>query len=274
MKESIVYTEEELNRPCKYIVSVCDPNIDTHIIDLEESRAYVEKYNRRCLIVTDKDVLKDSDEDQLKFIWINNWSKPGVKVLDNMGKSFKEVYKYILPKFQNGLLITHANTITNEIANDIALNKGNGLDFMVYRQDLMSISNNEKMRMNYLRIHYNPEFIFSKEYYRNFSEVYSDSNAIGIFTAQYIANATYAACETQIKKYNAFFEKQGAEDYVNYYEMNKQQAFYVYYDFTAGKIFGFSKEKIMHYMSLMFKAIENKPMLNRVDEFSNVYVAQ
>jgi hypothetical protein len=270
-RPQITYSEKELTRPAKYIIAVCDPNIDTHIVDMEEAQNYVNKYNRRAIIVSSKEVFRQSEIEQLRYLFIVNVTIPSLKLIDPNGQSYKVVYSYISEKFKNGLIIAHSDTITHVIADELAQNKNNGLDFIIYRQDLMSLSPNEKTRMNYIRFHFNPEFNFSKSYFTNYCEVYGTHSAIGIFTCQYIANAQYNACQSYFKQYSNILEKQGSSDFVNYLELNRQNAFYVYYDFLANKIFEFSKEKIKYYMELMFKAIDHKPLFNKAGELSQMY---
>jgi hypothetical protein len=272
MKPRVIYSEKELKRPAKYIVCVCDPNIDTHIIDIEEAESYVKKYQRRAIIISAKEVFKDSNIERLNYLYLKNATNPSVKIIDQNGNSFKKVYEAVTEKFQNGLIIAHPETLTNEIADALSKNISNGIDFVVYRQDLMSISAAEKMRMNFLRIHYNPEFQFTKDYFRNFSEKYGDGNSIGIFISQYIANYQYVLSQSYFQKTSEELEKQGLKDYIDYYELNKQFAFHVHFNTVTGKIYGFTAEKIEFYMQMVFKAIDNKPLFNRSAELSKIFV--
>ena len=271
MKKPVEYTKEELERPSKYIIVVADPKIDTSIIDIEEAQRYVEKFKRRAIIISAKGVLENSDIEKLNYLYIRNATVPNVRMIDNVGHSFTKVYETIMEKYQNGLIIAHADTITHQIADQMAQNKGNGLDFIVYRQDLMGMSSNEKTRVNYLRIHNNPEFQFNKSFYRNFAEKYGDGQAIGVFTAQYIANYQYNLSETYFREGSEKYEGQGDDDFIDYYELNRQLAFHVYYDTAKGKILGFPAEKIQYYMELVFKAIEDKPLFNKAKELSHVF---
>ena len=201
-RPQISYTDEDLNRPSKYIIAVSDPNIDTHIVDTEEAQNYVNKYQRRAIILSSKEIFSQSEIEKIKYIFIVNTINPCVKVIDPNGQSYKTVYSFLQEKFKNGLMIAHADTITHIIADQLAQNKSNGLDFIVYRQDLMSISPNEKTRMNYIRFHFNPEFSFSKNSFINYCEVYGTHSAVGIFTCQYIANAQYNACQAYFNRYS------------------------------------------------------------------------
>ena len=270
-KERIIFSQEELKRPSKYIIVVADPVIDTHIIDLQEATDYCEKYKRKAIFVSGKEVMENEALDKVKYIYLNNATKPVVRIADPNGQGFKEVHNFILTKYQNGLVIAHPETITNEIADKMAKNKSNGLDFIVYRQDLMLLSAAEKMRVNFMRIHFNSEFQFSKGYYRNFTEKFGEHTAIGIFTAQYIANAQYNLCQSYFKKYRDQLEEVEANEYIDYKELNSQIAYHVYYDFNSNKIIDFNAEKLKGYMELVFKAIENKPMVNRAEEFAAMF---
>ena len=270
-KERITYSHEELNRPSKFFVVVCDPHIDTHIIDIQEAEDYVQKYQRKALIVSGKEVMENANIPKVKFIYLNNATTPMVRLADPNGQGFRDVHEFILNKYQNALIIAHSETFTNDIANRMAQNKTNGLDFVIYRQDLMELSAAEKMRMNFLRIHYNSDFSFNKEYYRNFCEKFGEYSAIGIFTAQYIANAQYNLCQSYFKKYRDKLEQTNAKDYIDYQELNSQIAYHVFYDFNSNKLLGFDSEKLEYYMELMFTAIENKPLKGKVKQFATMY---
>jgi len=269
----VTYTEEELNRPSKYIVAVCDPTVDTHIVDSEEAANYVNKWKRRAIIVSGKEVFKNSEIEKLKYLYVANSNIPCVRLIEPDGRSYKEVFKYLLGKFKNGLIIAHPETLTHEIADEFSLNKTNGLDFVVYRQDLMELSGNERGRMTHLRFHFNSEFSFTKELFTNYTEKFGTHGAIGIFTCQYIANYQYNQCQDYIKENTEMFEQENATDYVDYYAMNKQVAYHVYYDLHANKIIGLTTEKIKFYMEQMFTAIDHKPLYNKAGEFSTIYTA-
>lgn len=270
-REKVKYSEAELNRPSKYIVAVADPNIDTSIIDIEEAEQYVNKYERRAIIISGKEVFKNAMIEKTKYIFIMNATKPTVRVIDSNGDSFKKVYEYLGGKYLNGLIIAHAETLTNHIANDLAMLSGKGLDFIVYRQDLMDLSGNERGRMNFLRIHYNLDFVFSKNQFSSFTEKYGIQNAIGIYTTQYIVNAQYGIAQNYFQEHSEKFEKEGWEDFIDYYQMNKQFAYFLYYDMKRSKIIGMSGEKIHEYMELMFKAIDNKSLANKAHELCNIF---
>jgi hypothetical protein len=272
-RQTVEYSEKELNRPSKYIVAICDPSVDTSIIDMEEADNYVNKFNRRAIIISSKESFKKSDLELTKYIFIVNATKPAVRLIDPNGESYKKVYEFIVKKFLNGLIIAHADTVTNHIADELSTLTGKGLDFIIYRQNLMELTMNERSKMNYLRIHYNPDFIFSKDMFTNYVEKFGNQTAIGIFLTQYIVNTQQSIARSYFEDQSKIFEDQGLEDFVDYYQMNRQFAYYLYYDLRAGKVIGMSADKLQEYMEYMFKAIDNKPLANKSNELSQMFAS-
>lgn len=270
-RPTAVYTEAELNRPANYMVVVCDRNIDTHIIDIEEANGYVNMYKRRAIIVSSKEIFKNKELSMLKYNYIMNAINPAVKLIDHQGQSYKVVYDYLNGNFKNGLIIAHDDTITNNIADALAQNKGNGLDVIIYRQDLMQLSGNERMKMNFIRFHSNSEFLFTKAMFRHYSEKYSQNIAIGIFVSQMIANYQYNMSKEYFDQTSEKLKGLGYSEFIDYYALNKQMAFHVYFDVTKCKILGTTEAEIKEYMEMVFSAVEEKPLFNRAEELAKFY---
>jgi hypothetical protein len=270
-RTQVVYSENELLRPTKFIIVVCDRNIDTHIIDIEEARKYVEKFNRRAIIVSNKEIFKDEELPMLKYNFIMNATTPALKLIDHCGQSYKTVFKFINSNFKCGVVIAHEDTLTNEIADTLAQNKDNGLDFVLYRPDLMQLSGNERTKMNYIRFHANSEFSITKENLRLFTEKFGQNIAIGIFTCQMIVNYQYKLCQDYFTEHSERYKEAGLTNYIDYYAVNKQQAYHVYYDTMRSKIIGFDVEKIKFYMEYMFHTIGDKVYENKAGELAVMY---
>ena len=200
-----------------------------------------------------------------------NATKPALRLIDNDRQQYKKVYDYILSYYKNGLLIAYPETITNDIADSFAQVSGQGMDIIIYRNDLLELSGNERSRTTYMRIHANRAFILSKGFFDTVKEKYGERNALGIFTSQFIANYQDNVCHHYIKENTELCESLGKEDYINYKELNRQLAFHVYYDMIRSKVLNCSKEELIFYMSMMFKAIEGKVNDSLVDKFSTIY---
>jgi hypothetical protein len=270
-RSQVKYSQEELNRPQKYFIVCCDRNIDTSIIDIEEARAYVKQYGRRAIIVSNKTIFKGDELPMIKYNFIMNATTPALRLIDHCGDSYKIVFKYLNSNFKNGLVIAHEDVITNEIADMLAKNKGNGLDIMVYRPDLTQLSGEERHAMNFIRFHANSEFIFSKDNYRHFVEKLGENIAIGVFTCQMIANYNYRITQVYFEENSAKYTKLGHKDFVDYNELTRQMAYCVYYDTMRAKIIGFNLDKVTFYIRLMFGSIKDKVMENRAGELAAIY---
>jgi hypothetical protein len=271
MRGKIEYSEVELNRSINYITVLCDPKIDTSIIDLEEAAAYVDKFKRRAIIISDREVFKGINIDIVKFNYVMNATTPAVRLIDNDRQQYRKVYDFILANYKNGLLVAYPETITNDIADTFAKTSGAGLDIVIYRNNLLELSGNERSRTTYMRIHSNREFILSKGSFDTVKEKYGERNTLGIFTSQFIANYQDNACRHYITENTDLYESLGKEDYINYKELNRQMAFHVYYDMNRAKILHCSKEELVFYMRMLFKAIEGKVNNSLVDKFSIIF---
>ena len=270
MREKIEYTPEELARPAKYIIVMCDTNIDTHIIDLEEATAYVNKFKRKVIIISDREVFKDSIE-TLNYSFVMNATKPTIKLIDNHREQYSKVQEYILSKYKNGLIIAYPETITNDIADKYALTKNMGHDYVIYRNNLLEMTGNERSRVTHMRIHANMNFEFSKGFFETVKEKFGERNTLGIFLAHFISHYQLQACRHYIKEHTDKFESQGMQDYVNYREMNRQMAYYVYYDMEKAKVLNFTKEKLKEYLIMLMKSIQYRANQDLIDKLSIIY---
>lgn len=270
-RQAAIYSDAELNRPVKYMVVVCDRNIDTHIIDIEEANQYVAKYARRSIIVSSKEIFKNKNLSPLKYNFVMNATTPAVKLIDHCGQSYKIVYDYLAGNFKNGLIIAHEDTITNNIADMLAKCTGKGFDFIIYRQDLMQLSPAEVLAMNYIRFHANSEFSFTKDNLRQYVEKFGDNIAIGMFTAQMMANEQFNNTQKYFEENSEKFQSMGFSGYVESYEWNKQMAYHVYYNVQKSKIIGMTLEEIKQHMEMVFTAVENKPLFNKASELAVFY---
>ena len=271
MRKAIEYNPEELRRPINYMVVTCDKNIDTHIIDLGEAANYVHAHKRRAIIITDREVFKGQDLNILNYTFVMNATKPAVILIDNNRQPFRKVYEYIFSNFKNGLIIAYPETITNDIAHELAQSTGSGHDFLIYRNELMELTPAERGVMTYMRIHANGEFELSKGFFENIKEKFGERNTIGIFTSQFIANYQHKLCTEYFKKQSEKYEALGKEDYIDYHELNRQMAYHVYYDMKQSKILNFSKEKLKFYMELMFKSIGAKINQKLLTEYAIIF---
>jgi hypothetical protein len=270
-RTSLTFSEAELNRPAKFMVVVADRNIDTHIIDIEEATRYVERFHRRAIIVSSKEIFKNKELSLLKYNFVMNATSLGVRLIDHCGQSYKMVYDYLNGNFKNGLCIAHDDTITNNIADALAQNKGNGMDYIIYRQDLMQLSGNERMSMNFIRFHANADFAFTKDNFKFYSEKFDQNIAIGIFVSQMMANNQYNISQQYFKEQSEAYKELGFNDCIDYYQLNKQMAYHVYYDVSKSKILGMSGEEIKEHMEMVFTAIADKPLYNKASELAVFY---
>lgn len=255
MREKVEYNQKDLDRPMNYMVVMCHKNVDTHLIDLDEAANYSRVHKRRAIILSDREVFNERKIPKTNYFHIPTATTPGVKLIDNDRKPYREVYKYVLDKFKNGLIIAYPETITNDIADEFARSTGKGQDFIAYRNDLLELTGQERTKLTYMRIHANPEFDTSQGFFENVKEKFNERNTIGIFLCQYIANYQYNECNKYFNELSEKYEKMGMTDYINYRELNSQMAYFVYFDTIRSKVLNIPREKLLSYLQMMLKAM-------------------
>jgi len=250
-REKIAYTNEELTRPANFILVVADKTVDTSIIDIEEAEKYVKHHNRKAAIITDSPAFNNIPE--IYFGHLQIWTVPDFKKIKTNQEPYNNVYQLILERYKNGLLIAGENTLTNEIASKLALSKNCGIDFMIYRDNMITISIEERKRINWMRIHKNKNFVFNLGNMAALNDAYGDPEiSYGIMLSHYITRYQYETLQQYINDTSQELILTGYTDnIIEKYSYNRQLAYYVYFDLVRKKIHGVDSEKFYDYVEAL-----------------------
>lgn len=272
-RKKITYSKKELERFTNFIIVFSDKSIDTSIIDINEANQYIAKHNRPAIVITSSE--KYSNIDKISYTLVMNSTKPVFKRVDVNGNGYEKVYDVLLDRYKNGLLIADKDTITNKIAAKMASCKDCGIDFLIYRDNLLSITPEEKKRVNFLRIHKNDEFSFNPQVLELLAKDFGEANAFGISLAQYIANQQYNIFTTYINEKAELFAKNGLnENVLHNEEYSMQLAYFCYYSLNNHKIYGISEGKINAYIQALCDILKFKYTDNKINEIKKTFLPE
>lgn len=234
-----------------FIVSLAGPNIDLTIVNIEEMNNYCEHWGKLATIVTEKKSYEKLEK--LNYSLIGNYKKPKARTVVSNKKPYFAVYASLSENYMNGLLIAEDDTMSEVISELLCDGPGwkeHGVDIMVCRNGLGFITEREMGRADYLRISADPDF--DPSILQKIFEVYQEK-ALAVMICQMFANDQYDTVKRYIDKKSGYYSEQGLSDYVDYYEMNKQLAYFVYFDVKNGKIINVGFETLMPFMKGLHK---------------------
>ena len=246
-RSKIEFTDEQLNRPTNFIVVLADKILDVSPIDIDQANRYVEKYDRRAIILTTNKSFDDIET--VSYRNIMNAIKPCFRRVDTHDDQYLNVYQRLTKLYKNGLLIAYKETVTSGIAQMLAETEGIGLDIVIHRESPVILTKPEIQRVNFFRIHKNDNFGFSKEYLEVLSKMYGQVSAVGISIAQYISNQQYNIFNKYFTERSLELAHTGMTDFIDNAQYAEQLAYHVYYDMVNDKILGLEREKCIPYIS-------------------------
>ncbi len=234
-----------------FIISLAGPNIDTTIVNIEELSAYVSKRKRIAIVATEK---KSYDNlDKMTYQLAYNYHKPKVMVVTSKKKPYLDVYSFLLDRFQGGLIVIETDTLSEPISDLVCGSQKlakNDIDIMICRDGIQSMTIDEFRKANFLRIHANPDLDFNV--FQKYSDILKEK-MLPVLICHFFVNDQY----TQVVKYmdasNERYTKLGMKDYVDYYEMNKQLSYFLYFDMINIKIIGITAVILEAFMMRMKK---------------------
>lgn len=271
-RTKISYSQEELERPVNFIIVIADRLLDVSLIDYDEATSYVSAHKRRALIVSDSSVFSEIMP-SVNLEVIMNATSPAVRIVDTMNKPYNYVYERVLKLFKNGLLICDKNTLTNDIAESIALTRGIGLDIVLHRDNLIQISKEEMKRVNFVRFHYNKLTSFSSEFISVLASHYGSDQAFGLLLAQYIVNVQHDIFDQYFNNESKRYVLMGFTNFVNNLEHDRQAAYYVYYDLVNNKIIGVQQKNFSRYVIQFMDTLSISYSEDEIERLTQFYYA-
>lgn len=231
-----------------FIVSLSGLNLDITTINIEEMAGYCKQKGRLANIVTEKQTYGELEK--INYSLVFNYTRPKPRVVVTKNKPYSHVFNVLSEKYKKGLLIAETDTISDPIAEHLLTNKNwhdNDIDLMVCRH-FATVTKGELERADYLRISADPDF--DPSLLEKVGEVYGDNTA-GIMVAQLFVNDNYENTKRYLEIKTAKCIEEGLTDYIDHYEMNKQLAYFIYYDNASGKIMNVDTESIAKFINKM-----------------------
>ena len=235
--------ERQTKKQHEFIISLAGPNIDLALVNIEEMQAYCQARNQMALVTTEKKSYGELDRMQFQFV--PNQKKIKAMAINSRNKPYIDVFTYLLENFKSGLIIIETDTLSEAISDMICKSsklEESFIDIMLCKEGFDSLSKDEIARTDYFRIHANPEFD-PISFNAILGEIFQEKS-FAIMIAQAFVNEQYAETQNYFKKYNNSYKEKGLSDFVDYYQLNKQLSYFIYYDLKGNKILNVSREKI------------------------------
>lgn len=230
----------------RFIISVAGANLDISVINIEEMSAYCQGRNRLANVVTEKKSY--SHLEKINYGLVGNYNKAKPRVINSKNSQYLKVYTSLSQNYKSGLLVVEDDTISEPIIELFCKNDSwakNDVDIMLCRNSLSMISADEVKCANYLRISADPEF--SPMILPAIESLWKEK-IISIMVAQYFVNDQYDTVKAYIKKQSDYYNSQGITDFVDYYEINRQLAYFIYYDIENDKIINVNNETMVDFL--------------------------
>lgn len=232
-----------------FIVSLAGANINTTIVTIEEMQLYCKLRKRIVIVATEKKTYGELD--MMNYQLVMNYTKPKVLAINTKNKPYLDVYTFLLEKYKGGLMVVEGDTISDPISDLICKSdklESNDIDVMICRDGFESMTIGEMRKANFLRIHADPDM--NPTIFEKIQDFYQEKVA-GLMIAQFFVNDQYAEVNSYFEKQNEKYSKQGFSDFVDYYELNKQLSYFVYFDVENNKILNVSKDTLAAFLIKM-----------------------
>jgi hypothetical protein len=236
-----------------FVISLSGANIDLTIVNIEEMTNYCSLRDRFANVVTEKQTYGELDK--LNYSLIFNYKNPKPpRVINTKNKPYLHVYNILGEKYHGGLLIAESDTISDPISDDLCKNerwKNNDIDLMICRS-FASVTLDEIKRATLLRISADPDFNVSIMIERKIGDVLK--GAVGAtLLAQLFVNDNYTKVEQYMDEQQKKYEGSDVTEYIDYYELRRQLAYFLYVDIKSGKIIGLDKNHVIEFLKKMPK---------------------
>jgi len=232
-----------------FIVSLAGANIDTTIVNIEEMQQYSSLHKRVAIVGTEKKTYGELDK--MNYQLVMNYVKPKVMAVNSRSKSYADVYTFLLDKYKSGLLIVESDTLSDSISDMICKSEKlatSDIDIILCREGFESMTIGEMRKANFLRIHADPDM--NPTIFQKMQDFYQEK-IMGLMIAQFFANDQYEEVNSYYEKENIKYSNAGYSDFVDYYQLNKQLSYFVYFDVERNKILNIDKDTLAAFLLKM-----------------------
>jgi hypothetical protein len=212
---------------------------------------YCRNRNRLANVITEKQTYGELEK--LNYSLIMNYTKPKPRVINTKNKEYLHVYNSLSERYKGGLLIAESDTLSDPISELLCKSKNwkdNDVDIMICRNGFASMTKDEMQCANLLRISADPDF--NPGIFQEIDDVYKHQ-VLSLMICQFFVNDQYDTVNRYMNLQNEKYSMQGISDYIDYYELNKQLAYFLYYDVAADKILNVDKATLEAFLKKMSK---------------------
>jgi hypothetical protein len=245
MLKKKVMKEEQHN---KFVLALSGTNIDMTTINIEEMTGYCNIRGRLANVITEKKSYGELEK--LNYSLIMNYNHPKPRVINTKKKPYLHVYEILSEKFSKGLIIAESDTISNSITDYLCTSENwanNDIDIMICK-DFASVTMAELQRANLLRISADPDFDFTS--LMKYEAIFKEKLPT-IMICQNFVNDVYNSVEAYMNVQNKKYQDLGVKEYIDYGELNRQLAYFVYFDVENNKIIGIDKPTMVEFLMRM-----------------------
>jgi hypothetical protein len=232
-------------RNTDFVVSLSGANIDLTIVNIEEMAQYCSQRGRLANVVTEKKTYGELDK--LNYSLIMNYKNPKPRKVITKDKPYVHVYSILAEKYKQGLLIAEADTISEPISDNLCKNdkwEANDVDIMVCRS-FASVTEDELKRATLLRISADPDW--DPMVLQRVGQVFKEGVG-AIMIAQLFANENYDTVNAYIDRQKEKYSAAGLTEFINYYELRRQLAYFIYYDVGTKKLVNVDRDVILTFI--------------------------
>lgn len=250
-----------------FVISISGANIDMAIVNIEEMEGYCKSRGRLANVVTEKQTYGELEK--LNYSLIMNYKKPKPYVVNSKNKPYLEVYSSLVKNYKGGLLIAEADTISESITEVLTKDgwKENDVDIMICRDSLGSVTEAEMKAANLIRFSADPDFspdVFSK------LEPYYKAKTMSFIICQLFVNEQYNLVNQYLDKQSKYYTDQGISEYIDYYELNRQLSFFLYFEVDSNKIINIERPVLTEFLIRMSKSGLIPIPLDKIDIYVDV----
>jgi hypothetical protein len=249
-----------------FVVSLSGANIDITIINIEEMDQYCKARARLANVVTEKKTYGELE--RLNYSLLMNYTKPKPRVVGSKDKPYLHVYTILKEKYKQGLLIAESDTISDPISDELCKAEswnGNDVDIMICRS-FASVSDRELEHATLLRISADPDF--DPNVLPRVGALYQEGVG-AVMIAQLFVNQNYDTVQRYIDIRSKELSEAGISEFIDYYELRRQLAYFIYYDVREKKLVGVSKKVIADFIRSLPVGMLPVPK-DKINEFADM----
>jgi hypothetical protein len=207
---------------------------------------YCSIHGKIATIVTEKKTYGEIPK--MNYSLIMNYTKPKVLQINSKNTPYLKVFDSLSKQYKSGLLIVESDTLSEPIS-DILCNSeswdANDVDIMICRT-FASMTQDEMRKATFMRISADPDF--DPMILQKLDSIFQEK-VLSLMICQFFVNENYNNVNRYIEIQSKRLDEEGYKEYIDYHEMSKQLAYFVYFDVMANKILNVPRSVIYDFIN-------------------------